>query len=86
MLPAPLADEALTAQTAPGPGGRRMGLGWLLSPRGDAAMHAGAGPGATAFLLARVRDNQVYLAMTNRFVSLDPIYARVLRSWTNPAH
>jgi CubicO group peptidase (beta-lactamase class C family) len=86
LLPAPLAHEALTAQTAPGPGGRRMGLGWLLSPRGDAAMHAGAGPGATAFLLARVRDNQVYLAMTNRFVSLDPIYARVLRSWTNPAH
>jgi CubicO group peptidase (beta-lactamase class C family) len=84
LLPAPLADEALTAQTAPGPGGRRMGLGWLLSPRGDAAMHAGAGPGATAFLLARVRDNQVYLAMTNRLVSLDPI--RVLRSWTNPAH
>jgi hypothetical protein len=63
-----------------------MGLGWLLSARGDAAMHAGAGQGATAFLLARVRDNQVYLAMTNRLVSLDPIYARVLRSWANPAH
>jgi len=86
LLPAKLADEALTPQTAPGPGRRRMGLGWLLSPRGDVAMHAGAGPGASAFLLVRIRDNHVHLTMTNRFISLEPIYARVLRSWTNPVH
>ncbi len=86
LLPAELADEALTPQTPPGPGGRRVGLGWFLSPRGDVAIHAGAGPGASAFLLVRIRDNQVHLTMTNRFISLDPIYTRVLRSWTNPEH
>jgi CubicO group peptidase (beta-lactamase class C family) len=86
LLPAELADEALTPQTAPGPGGRRAGLGWLISPRGDVAMHAGAGPGASALLLVRIRGNQVHLTMTNRFISLGPIFTRVLRCWTNPAH
>jgi len=86
LLPAALAGEALPPQTAPGPGGGRAGLGWLFSRRGDVAMNAGAGPGATASLLVRIRDNQVYLTMTNRFVSLDPIYGRVLRSWPNPTH
>jgi len=86
LLPAALAGEALTPQTAPGPGGGRAGLGWLFSRRGDVAMNAGAGPGATASLLVRIRDNQVYPTMTNRFVSLDPIYGRVLRSWPNPTH
>jgi CubicO group peptidase (beta-lactamase class C family) len=86
LLPAALADEALRPQTAPGPGGRRMGLGWLLSPRGDVAVHAGAGQGATAALLGRIRDNQVHLTMTTRFMPVDRIYARALRSWANPAH
>jgi CubicO group peptidase (beta-lactamase class C family) len=84
LLPAELAREALTPQTAPGPGGRRTGLGWLISPRGDVAMHAGAWPGATTSLLVRIRDNQVHLTMTNRLISLDPVYARVLRFWANP--
>src|SRR6266511_2917564 len=44
LLPAALAREALTPQVAPEPGGRRVGLGWLISPRGDVAVHAGAGP------------------------------------------
>ncbi len=86
LLPAALAREALTPQTAPGPGGGRAGLGWLFSPRGDVAMHAGAGPGATASLLVRIHDNQVRLTVTNRFVSLGPVHARVLRSWPNPPH
>jgi CubicO group peptidase (beta-lactamase class C family) len=86
LLPAALAREALTPQTAPGPGGRRVGLGWLISPRADVAMHAGFGPGATASLLIRIRDNQVHLTMTNRLIPIDPINDRVLRSWTNPTH
>jgi len=85
LLPAPLAREALTPQTTPGPGGRRVGLGWLISPRGDIAMHAGAGPGATASLLARIRDNQVQATMTNRLIPLDPIHDRVLRRGTSRA-
>jgi CubicO group peptidase (beta-lactamase class C family) len=86
LLPAALAREALTPQTPPGPGGPRVGLGWLISPGGDVAVHAGAGPGASASLLVRIRDNQLHLTITNRFVPLDPINDRVLRSWTNPAH
>jgi CubicO group peptidase (beta-lactamase class C family) len=86
LLPGTLAREALTPQVAPEPGGRRVGLGWLISPRGDVAVHAGAGPGATASLLLRIRDNQVHLTMTNRMIPIDPINDRVLRSWTNPTH
>src|SRR6266536_2436229 len=86
LLPAALAREALTPQVAPEPGGRRVGLGWLISPRGDVAVHAGAGPGATASLLVRIRDNQVHLTLTNKSTPLDPVNDRVLRSWTNPTH
>ncbi len=86
LLPGTLAREALTPQVASEPGGRRVGLGWLISPRGDVAAHAGAGPGATASLLVRIRDNQVHLTMTNRMIPIDPINDRVLRSWTNPTH
>jgi CubicO group peptidase (beta-lactamase class C family) len=84
LLPAALAREALTPQTVPGPGGHRAGLGWLISPRGDVAAHGGAGGGATASLLVRVRDHQVHLTLTNKSTPLDAITNRVLRSWANP--
>jgi CubicO group peptidase (beta-lactamase class C family) len=84
LLPGTLAREALTPQVAPEPGGRQMGLGWLINPHGDVAMHAGAGPGATASLLVRLRDNQAHVIMTSRLIPIDPIHDRVLRSWTNP--
>jgi CubicO group peptidase (beta-lactamase class C family) len=86
LLPGTVAREALTPQTAPRLGGRQVGLGWLISPRGDVAVHAGFGPGATASLLYRIRDNQIHLTMTNRMVSLEPVNDRVLRSWGNTAH
>ncbi len=86
LLPGTLASEALTSQAAPEPGGRRVGLGWLFSPRGDTAVHAGAGPGATASLLIRVRDNRTHVVLTNRQVPIDPINDRLLRSWRNPTH
>jgi CubicO group peptidase (beta-lactamase class C family) len=85
LLPGTLAREALTPQVAPEPGGRRVGLGWLISPRGDTAVHAGAGPGATASLLFRIRDNQIHVSMTNRLIPIDSIHDRVLRSW-NPTN
>jgi CubicO group peptidase (beta-lactamase class C family) len=86
LLPPALAREALTPQTAPAGSGRRVGLGWLISSRGDVAVHAGAGAGVTASLLVRIRDNRVHVTMTTRSALLDPINNRVLRSWTNPTH
>jgi CubicO group peptidase (beta-lactamase class C family) len=79
LLPAALADEALTPQADPGPGHHPgVGLGWLLSPDGELAIHAGAGPGAAASLLLRLRDRQVYVILANRLVGLDPVIDRLL--------
>jgi CubicO group peptidase (beta-lactamase class C family) len=86
LLPGTLVREALTPQVAPEAGGPPVGLGWLLSPRGDVAVHAGSGPGASASLLVRLRDKQVHLTMTTRWIPLGPIDDQVLRSWTNPTH
>jgi CubicO group peptidase (beta-lactamase class C family) len=85
LLPAALAHEALTPQAALDPGGPRAGLGWILSPGGDVAIHAGAGPGITATLHLRVRDNRVHVTMATRLTSLQAADDRVLRAWTNPA-
>ena len=81
---AALAGEALTPQAAE-PGGQQVGLGSLISPRGDVAVHAGAGPGATASLLIGVRGNRTQVVLTNRQVPIGPVNDRLLRSWTNPA-
>jgi CubicO group peptidase (beta-lactamase class C family) len=62
-------------------GGRRAGLGWVLSPRGDLASCGGALPGSTASLVVRVRDGRVHLLLTNRNVAPDRIDERVLRAW-----
>jgi len=85
LPPEALAREALTPRATAEPGGGRAGLGWLISSRGDVALHAGAGAGVSASLLARIRDGRVLLAFTNRLVSLDPIDERVLRSWAGRA-
>jgi CubicO group peptidase (beta-lactamase class C family) len=77
LLPTELAREALTAQTPPGPAGRAMGLGWLLSPDGQVGLHAGVGPGATAALL-HLPGGQVWVIVTNRAVPLDTIIDRLL--------
>jgi Beta-lactamase len=82
LLPAPLAREALTPRTTgSGTDGLQAGAGWLLTRRGDTAMHAGAVPGATASLLYRVRDNQVHLTLATRTVLVDAITRQVLRTW-----
>lgn len=77
LLPAALVHEALTAQTPPGPGGRAMGLGWLLSLDGHVGLHAGVGPGATAGLLY-LPGGQVRVVLTNRAVRLDTVTDRLL--------
>ncbi len=85
LLPAELAREAVTPQTASAAPGLRMGLGWLISGRGDLAVHAGAAPPASAFLRLRIRDGQVQVILTNRGVPLGPLTDRLLRSWTHAA-
>jgi hypothetical protein len=77
LLPAELVQEALTAQTPLGAGGRAMGLGWLLSPDRDVGLHAGSGPGATAALLY-LTGGQVRVIVSNRAVPLDTVTDRLL--------
>jgi hypothetical protein len=59
------------------------GLGWLISPRGDLAVHAGAGPDATASLGLRIRDHRTHVVLTSRMIPVNAIEARLLRAWTN---
>jgi CubicO group peptidase (beta-lactamase class C family) len=82
LLPPTLVAEALTPQPARAGGGRNAGLGWLIGPHGDVAVHSGIGPGATASLLLRIRDGQVHMTMTNRMTPVEQIDAQVVRSWT----
>jgi ABC-2 type transport system ATP-binding protein len=85
LLPESLAHEALTPQPKQSGEleGPATGLGWLLSPRGDLAVHAGAGPDATATLGLRLRDHRVHVVLTSRMIPVDAIEARLLRAWTN---
>ncbi|HZC63422.1 MAG TPA: serine hydrolase domain-containing protein [Streptosporangiaceae bacterium] len=85
LLPAQLAREAVTPHTAATSSGWRMGLGWLVSGRGDLAVHAGAAPPASTFLRLHIRDGQVQVALTNRSVPLGPLSDRLLRVWTPAA-
>ena len=87
LLPAALAREALTAQTPPGPGGYRAGLGWLLPPSPphgqgtQTAVHSGAGVEAVAFVRSRARDLRTQVVLINRGVTVESIDDRLLRSW-----
>jgi CubicO group peptidase (beta-lactamase class C family) len=84
LLPEALAHEALTPQTGPGPGGGRIGLGWIITPRGDLASHAGANLDATASLTTRIRDQRTHLVLTTRLIPVNSIETRLLQAWTNP--
>jgi len=84
LLPGSLAHEALTAQAEPLPNGRRFGLGWLVSQRGDTAAHAGATPDAASSLHVRTSGQRTHVVLTSRLILLTTIDDRLLRSWTNP--
>ncbi|MDQ2813791.1 MAG: beta-lactamase family protein [Actinomycetota bacterium] len=84
LLPAALAADALAVQTEPGPAGLRVGLGWLISPGGDTAVHSGSGLDAVAFLRVRVRDLRTHVVLTNRQIPLGSIDHRLQETW-NPA-
>ena len=62
-----------------------MGLGWLVSGRGDLAVHAGTAPPASTFLRLRIRGGQVQVVLTNRGMPLGPLTDGLLRVWTPPA-
>ncbi len=91
LLPGSLAHEALTpqgpqaaqTQRASEPPGAVTGLGWLLSQRGDFAVHAGGSADATASLAIRIRDHRTHVVLTSRLIPVNSIEARLLRAWTN---
>ena len=84
LLPEALAHEALTPQTSPGPTGGRVGLSWLIPPRGDVASQAGTNLDATAVLTTRIRDRRTHVVLTSRLMPVNSIETRLLRAWTNP--
>jgi CubicO group peptidase (beta-lactamase class C family) len=78
LLPQALAHEALTPQSGPGPAGGQTGLGWIISPSGDTAMHAGAGLDATAVLTVRLSDQHTQVVLTNRMMPVAGLADRLL--------
>ena len=84
LLPEALAHEALTPQSGPGPGGGRIGLGWIITPRGDVASHAGANVDATSTMTTRIRDQRTHIVLTTRLIPVNSIETRLLQAWTNP--
>jgi CubicO group peptidase (beta-lactamase class C family) len=85
LLPGALVHEALTPQTDPGPGGARVGLGWIITSRGDVATHAGANLDATAAVTTRIRDQRTHVVLTSRLIPVNSIETRMRQAWTNPA-
>ena len=84
LLPGALAHEALTPQAGPGQGGARAGLGWLITPRGDVATHAGTNVDGTAAVTTRIRDQRTHVVLTSRLIPVSSIETRLLQAWTNP--
>jgi CubicO group peptidase (beta-lactamase class C family) len=84
LLPEALAHEALTPQTDPGPGHSQAGLGWIITPPGEVATHAGANFDGTAAITTRIRDQRTHVVLTSRLIPVNSIEARLLRAWTNP--
>ena len=61
------------------------GLGWIITPRGDVATHAGANLDATAAVTSRISDQRTHVVLTSRLIPINTIEVRLLRAWTNPA-
>jgi CubicO group peptidase (beta-lactamase class C family) len=81
LLPAALAAEAVTAQAGPGPEGHRVGLGWIISPAGDTAVHGGAGIDSVALLRIRLRDHRTHVVLASRQMTVEPVDARLTHGW-----
>jgi CubicO group peptidase (beta-lactamase class C family) len=78
LLPGALAHEALTQQSDPAhPGTAGGGLGWLVNPGAQAALHAGAGFEGSACLTVRTTDHRAHVVLTSRMVPINSIAARL---------
>ncbi len=93
LLPAALAREAVTTQTAqagteggagPSPS-PSIGLGWLLDPSGRTAIHAGAVPDAAALVRTGLRDHRTHVILTTRQITFESVDEQLTRAWTSPA-
>jgi CubicO group peptidase (beta-lactamase class C family) len=80
-LPAGLAADALRVQVPAGPEGLRVGLGWLISPRGDMAVHQGGSLDASAILHVRIRDGRAFTVLASRQAPIGALDEGVLRAW-----
>ena len=80
LLPAELAREAVRPQTGPVAGGYRVGLGWVIGPGDDLALHGGAAPPASTFLRLHIRTGQVQVILASRLAGLGPLSDRLLQS------
>jgi CubicO group peptidase (beta-lactamase class C family) len=80
LLPGELARDALRPQAVRRPAPGHVGLGWMInSDRGVAGM-AGHGPGTHASLVVGLDRGDVYVALTNRSVTIESVNGRVRRS------
>ena len=59
-------------------------LGWIITPHGDIASHAGANLDSTAAVTTRIRDQRTHVVLTSRMIPVNSIETRLLRAWTNP--
>jgi CubicO group peptidase (beta-lactamase class C family) len=85
LLPAALAREALRPQVWPG--GDTMpavGLGWRVNGSLGVAGQGGRARGGSASLVMRLDSGQVYVAMTNRSIPIEPVNGRVIRAIAGP--
>jgi hypothetical protein len=58
-----------------------VGLGWIISPAGDTAVHGGAGLDCVALLRIRLSDNRTHVVLASRQMTVEPADARLTRSW-----
>jgi len=79
LLPAALAQAALTRQAGSGPRGLDVGFGWLLD--GETAAYGGAGFEAVAMLRSRVRDLRTQIVLASRAVTVEPADDGLRRAW-----
>jgi CubicO group peptidase (beta-lactamase class C family) len=79
LLPGELAEQALRPHAQQYDSAAEIGLGWLLNRPGDAAGHAGAGPGSSCSLITRPSTGRTSVVLTNRQVLVEPTNADLIR-------
>jgi CubicO group peptidase (beta-lactamase class C family) len=81
LLPAELAREAQRPRAWPhGEAMVAIGLGWRVNERLGVAGHGGRARGGSASFGVRLDNGQVFVAMTNRGIPIEPVNGRVGRA------